>query len=162
MNQTFRALYSSDLGRAYKTAQVISVATGHSIVPDHRLRERNLGVFQGLNTAEIEALYPEEYERVRTRDLDHVLPGGESVRQQIERSVSCLEELARKHLGESILVVTHGGVLSALFRYVLCIPLAASRRFEFPNSSLNVFTYETGSWMLHTWGDVSHLDQDPG
>lgn len=158
MNQRFSALYSSDLGRAYETAQIVAAATGHSVVPDARLRERNLGIFQGLTSEEIRTAYPEEHELYRARDPDHLLPGGESLRRQVERNVACFEELAQKHLVESIVVVTHGGVLSGLFRHVLSLPLEAPRRFDFANSSLNVFTYGEGYWTLRTWGDVSHLD----
>jgi probable phosphoglycerate mutase len=154
--QRFSALYTSDLGRATATARIISAATGHTIVPDPRLRERHFGVFQGLTSEEIKAAYPDAYELHRKRDPDYVVPGGESLRQQVNRNISCLEELAVKHADESIVVVTHGGVLSALFRYVLSIGLDGPRRFEFPNSSLNVFTYGDGSWMLQTWGDTSH------
>ncbi len=157
-NQRFSALYSSDLGRAYQTAQIISAATGRGVVSDAKLRERNLGIFQGLRSEEIKTAYPEEYEIYRSRDPDHVIPGGESLRHQVERNIGCFEELARKHVGESIVVVTHGGVLSGLFRHTLSIPLQAPRRFEFMNSSLNVFAYGEGYWSLRTWGDISHLD----
>jgi probable phosphoglycerate mutase len=156
--ERFSALYSSDLGRAHQTAQIIATATGHSVVLDARLRERKLGVFQGLTSDEIRAVHAEEYELYRARDPDHRLPEGESLRQQVERNLRCFEELAQRHLGESIVVVTHGGVLSGLFRHVLSIPLQAPRRFAFANSSLNVFIFQEGDWMLQTWGDVSHLD----
>jgi len=90
----------------------------------------------------------------------YVIPGGESVEQQVARNVAYLTEIAAKHLGETIVVVTHGGVLSGFFRHALSIPLEAPRRFEFMNASLNVFAYEEGNWMLRTWGDVSHLMSD--
>lgn len=155
--ETFSALYSSDLGRAVQTAQMIAAATGHEIVTDPRLRERHLGIFQGLNGDELKEKYPEEYRLHRTMGPSYVIPGGESMRQQVERNVAYFNEIAEKHLGETIVVVTHGGVLSGFFRHALSIPLEAPRRFEFTNASLNVFTYEAGSWMLRTWGDVSHL-----
>jgi probable phosphoglycerate mutase len=160
--QRFGALYSSDLGRATETARIIAAATGHGVVLDARLRERNLGVFQGLRGEEIEATYPEAHELHRQRDPDYVVPAGESLSQQVERNVACFEELAHKHSGDSIVIVTHGGVLSGLFRHVLSIPLAAPRRFDFPNSGLNVFTYRKGTWTLSTWGDVSHLENGEG
>jgi probable phosphoglycerate mutase len=70
-----------------------------------------------------------------------------------------LTTIAEKHINETIVVVTHGGVLSGLFRHTFSIPFSAPRRFEFMNGSLNVFNYEDGSWFLQTWGDVSHLGQ---
>jgi probable phosphoglycerate mutase len=68
-----------------------------------------------------------------------------------------LNEVALKHLGETIVVITHGGVLSGLFRHTFSIPFEAPRRFEFTNAGLNVFIYEEGNWFLQTWGDLSHL-----
>ena len=49
---SFHALYSSDLGRALETARRIATRTGHSILQDWRLRERGLGVFEGLTRDE--------------------------------------------------------------------------------------------------------------
>lgn len=155
--ERFSALYSSDLGRAVQTAQEIANVTGHQIVTDPRLRERHLGIFQGLNAEEIAEKYPDERRLLRTSGPDYVIPSGESMRQQVERNVAYLSDLARKHAGETIVVVTHGGVVSGFFRHTLAIPLDAPRRFEFVNAGLNVFIHEDGNWMLLTWGDVSHL-----
>ena len=137
---------------------MIAAATGHEIVTDERLRERHLGIFQGLDGNEIREKYPEEYRLHRTLRSTYVIPGGESVEQQVARNVDFLNETAVKHLGETIVVVTHGGVLSGLFRHTFSIPYDAPRRFEFTNAGLNVFNYEEGNWFLQTWGDISHLN----
>lgn len=155
--EQFTALYSSDLGRAMQTAREIASVTGHEIVTDARLRERHLGIFQGLSGDEIVAKYPEERRLMRSRGPSYVIPEGESMVQQVERNIACLNELAARHQGEQIVVVTHGGVVSAFFRHTLEISLEAPRRFEFVNAGLNVFAREDDNWMLLTWGDVSHL-----
>ncbi|HZD39770.1 MAG TPA: histidine phosphatase family protein [Terriglobales bacterium] len=155
--EEFTALYSSDLGRAVKTAERIAALTGHEIVTDGRLRERHLGIFQGLSADEMKEKYPEEYRLNRTLSPDYVIPGGESIVQQVARNIAYLNEISEKHRGETIVVVSHGGVLSGLFRHTFSIPFAAPRRFEFVNAGLNTFLYEGGVWFLQTWGDVSHL-----
>jgi probable phosphoglycerate mutase len=155
--EKFSVLYSSDLGRAIETAREIVSVTGHQIVTDARLRERHLGIFQGLNADEINERYPEERRLLRTSGPGYVIPGGESMIQQVERNVAFLDSLAVRHAGETIVVVTHGGVVSGFFRHTLAIPLDAPRRFEFVNAGLNVFAHEDGNWLLLTWGDVSHL-----
>jgi probable phosphoglycerate mutase len=155
--ERFARLYSSDLGRAVHTARIIAASTGHQIVSDARLRERHLGIFQGLDGDEIRSRYPEEHRLHRSVGPDYVIPGGESVRQQVARNVAYLTEIAPQHLGETIVVVTHGGVLSGLFRHTFSIPFDAPRRFEFTNAGLNVFNYLEGNWFLQTWGDTSHL-----
>lgn len=155
--EKFTSLYSSDLGRALQTAQEVARVTGHEIIKDARLRERHLGIFQGLNGEEINQKYPDERRLMRTSGPGYVIPGGESMVQQVERNVAFLDNLAQKHEGETIVVVTHGGVVSAFFRHTLAIPLEAPRRFEFVNAGLNVFAREDDAWMLLTWGDISHL-----
>lgn len=155
--ENFTTLYSSDLGRAVQTAQEVANVTGHEIIRDARLRERHLGIFQGLNAEEINRKYPDERRALRTSGPGYVIPGGESMVQQVERNVSFLDGLAQRHQGETIVVVTHGGVVSGFFRHTLAIPLEAPRRFEFVNAGLNVFAREDDAWMLLTWGDISHL-----
>jgi len=155
--ENFSALYSSDLGRALQTAKLIADVTGHEILTDARLRERHLGIFQGLNGDEIKQKYPQEYALHRTLGPNYVIPGGESTKQQVARNVGFFESIVRERVGQTLVVVTHGGVVSGFFRHTLSIPLEAPRRFEFVNAGLNVFAHEEGNWLLLTWGDVSHL-----
>ena len=58
---------------------------------------------------------------------------------------------------KKLLSVTHGGVLGVIFRYVLKIPLTASRNFVLLNCSLNRIQKDEKSWRLVSWGDVAHL-----
>src|SRR5476649_1879895 len=61
VRESFDLLLSSDLGRALQTASAIAMRTGHDIVVEPRLRERRMGIFQGLTPAEVQARYPDEY-----------------------------------------------------------------------------------------------------
>src|SRR5947207_1109736 len=54
----FTTLYSSDLGRAHQTARCIADETGHEVIADQGLRERNFGIFEGLTNAEIQVHHP--------------------------------------------------------------------------------------------------------
>src|SRR4029434_1559277 len=144
MRETFTTLYSSDLGRAVQTAQMIAAVTGHEIITDPRLRERHLGIFQGLSGEEIKQKHPEEYKLHRSLGPVYSMRGGESVKQQVPRNIAYLNEIGSKHLGETIVVVTHGGVISGLFRHTFSIPFNAPRRFEVTHAGLNIFGYEGG------------------
>ena len=155
--QTFTALYSSDSGRARQTAEIISAQTRHAIRLHAGLRERNLGAFQGQTQTEVKTRWPEDYRRMRAGDADYAPPGGESNRTLTARAVAALTDVAAPHPGETIVVVTHGGVLSVFLRHILGLPLEAPRRFARVNASWNVFTVEDGKWMLETWGDTIHL-----
>jgi probable phosphoglycerate mutase len=154
------ALYSSDLGRAVGTAQLIAAATGLPLQIDARLRERHLGVFQGLTAEEVAARHPEANAAFRRGDPDFVLPQGESMRQSLLRFCACCDELAGRHAGCTIALVTHGGVLSTFLRHVLGLPLDAPRRYMRRNASINAFALEQGKWYLESWGDTAHLAGD--
>jgi len=154
----FTRLYSSDLLRTRQTSEIIAGHTGHDIITDPRLREKNMGVFQGLTRAEMEEKYSDELALRRTRGPDYVVPHGESDRQFFARNTACFEELAENHGNETIVVVAHGGVLKNLFYFVVGLPLEAPRRHSILNSSLNTVIKENGRWRLETWGDVTHLD----
>lgn len=176
---SFAALYSSDLGRAFKTAERIARTTGCEIITEPRLRERHLGIFQGLVEGEIRERYPDEWSQFLSRDPDYRIPKGESSRDRVVRSRSLLDELARRHAGETVLLVTHGGILDAMFRLVTGLPLDEPRQFKIWNAGINIIsksdrsssiTSDTGplssggpasaltdGWMIELWGDTGSL-----
>lgn len=151
-------LYSSDLGRARQTAEIIAGQTGHEVTTDSRLREKAMGIFEGLTRAEMEEKYLEEVTLYFSRDPDYIAPDGESERQFFARNAACFEELSASHCGETILVVTHGGVLKNLFYFVIDLSLESPRRHSLLNSSLNTVIRDNGEWRIENWGDVTHLD----
>jgi 2,3-bisphosphoglycerate-dependent phosphoglycerate mutase len=158
--EPFTQLYSSDLGRALQTVQPIADHSGRKVVADARLRERHLGAFQGRTGMECERLYPEHYAHFKARDPDHAMPEGESVRDVYRRVSSAFVDLARRHPGERAVVVTHGGILDALYRFVNGVPLEKLRDFPVFNASLNVVRCEDGRWSIVRWGDIAHLTRD--
>jgi len=156
----FRALYSSDLSRARDTARAIAEHTGTQVVTDPRLQERRFGIFEGLLAAEIIARYPEEHARFSSRDPDYEVPGGESATRFTRRCLGCLAEIADRHSGGEVVVVTHGLVLDALYRVANGLDHGAPRPLPLINASMNHFGYAAGAWRMELWGDVSHLAAD--
>ncbi|RMH73721.1 MAG: histidine phosphatase family protein [Gemmatimonadetes bacterium] len=155
--EAFSVLYSSDLKRAYHTAQIIAGQTGHEIITDPQLRELNGGVLEGLNKDEMITRYPEVYRGFKSGDPTYVIPNGESFQMRYDRAVTCLNQIAEKHTGETVVVVTHGGIIDSIFRYVIDIPIVFDRRFSIHNASINIFQVQQGRWRLFTWGDIYHL-----
>jgi len=153
----FDALYSSDLGRALETARRIAGRTGHAVRPDARLRERGLGILEGLTREQARERHPEVFAAYATNAPDFVVPGGESSLQRLGHAVECLAELGARHAGERVVVVTHGGVLSSFFRHSLGIPPGTPRAFSVLNACWNQFDYHDGGFRLVTWGDITHL-----
>ena len=140
-----------------QTADIIGQALGLAVMTDVRLRERHLGIIQARTMADFEREHADLYALFRGEDPDYVIPGGESVRQRHERAVACAEDVARRHLGHSVVIVTHGGPLGSLMRHALGLPLAGPRHFSLLNASINRFTVKDGQWRLVAWGDTHHL-----
>jgi 2,3-bisphosphoglycerate-dependent phosphoglycerate mutase len=155
--EDFSALYASDLARARETASIIAGHSGRKLVVDARLRERRFGIFEGLTAGEIEQRFPEEHARFISRDPDYEVPGGECARRFTERCLGCLSEIAGRHRGEEIVVVTHGLVLDSLYRAAQGLGHGERRPVPLINASLNFFDHGAGRWRLVLWGDVTHL-----
>jgi len=156
-NAVLSAIYSSDLSRAYDTAAAVAAHTGHEIRKDRQLRERTFGIFEGLTYDEMAQRHPEVHAKFLSRDPDYALPGGESASQFFERSLACLDGIARRHAGETVMVVTHGLVLDTLYRAATGLPLHLKREAPLLNASLNTFRRADESWAMISWGDVEHL-----
>lgn len=153
----FDFFYSSDLARTLHTSRLVGGPSGWEAIQRENLRERDLGALEGLTTDEMLERHPEVFHSFRNDGPDYSPPGGESFRQFCERCSKAIEEIADAHEGSRVGVVTHGGVLGAVFRYILGIPLEAERNFVLLNCSLNRIEKKQGTWNLVSWGDVAHL-----
>jgi probable phosphoglycerate mutase len=155
----FSALYCSDLARARQTAAAITRRLPMPEATDARLRERHYGMFQGLTYDEAARRHPEFYRRFTARELEFTFPErGESLHEFAERIRAALHEIALRHRGEHVLVVTHGGVLDIAYRIAAGRDLATARDFPIPNAALNWIEHRDAGWRLLAWADERHLD----
>jgi broad specificity phosphatase PhoE len=115
-----RAIYASDLRRARQTAAAFAAVLGLTVHADARLRERSLGVFEGLPSA---AIGPSVtgLDAGRVADPDARPAGGESVRDLYRRAAEFVDELATTLDDEGpgdLVVVAHGGTVRVLEAYL--------------------------------------------
>jgi probable phosphoglycerate mutase len=108
----FDAVYSSDLRRAHETADIVAAPHDVPVMIDPGLREIDVGSWSGLTRREIEARFP---------GADH--HDGESREDHLARVLAAVERIARAHVGERILIVSHGGSLRALRRHAIGEPV---------------------------------------
>ena len=163
-DEPLAAVYSSDLQRAWETAQAL--AAPHSgrdlrVQAEVGLRERHFGDLQGRTWAEIETQWPEQARQWRSRVPDWAPDGGESLRALRERVSACVQRLASAHVGEQIALVAHGGVMDALYRLATGVDTQAPRTWVLGNAAINRLLWTPQGLTLVGWGDVSHLDAAP-
>jgi probable phosphoglycerate mutase len=113
------ALYTSPVGRARQTAAIIGEAVGRSPDPDPRLAEMHFGQIEGLTDLELKIRHPEIFSAAEDRrDLKFRWPGGESRLEFRARAQSVFEEIVTRHPGQTVGIVSHGGVISVILQNV--------------------------------------------
>ena len=154
----FDYLYCSDTPRAHKTAEAIRKFTGHNLNFDKRLREKNLGVFEGLTSEEARERYPENFQQFKTAGASYVIDQGESTQQLLKRALDAIEEIRDRHPQKVAVAVTHGGVVRVLMKHVLGIPLDAPTQFLIGNTGIFRLVWRD-KWIVAEMGAVPHLEK---
>ncbi len=121
------AIYSSDLDRAFATAEATASEYNLPVIKTEALREIQWGDLDGsFGQSEMALVFREKEQKLKETGLDrklrwdHVLvPGSESYNALLHRMQNQLMEIARKHPGEKVLVFTHGRAISTLIRDIL-------------------------------------------
>ena len=118
-SEKFTAIYSSDLPRAIETASPLAKLTGVKLETTDALRERSVGVMEGLTFEEAAEQHPEQYQALLRRDFEHVLSGGESYRQTLDRASRMLDEAIEQHRGGRIALFAHTGTICILILHLM-------------------------------------------
>ncbi len=153
----FDAVYSSDLLRALQTAWTIVRHTGQAVRTDERLREWDLGVLAGLGRAQVERDQSHAARIWREYLVDEPIPGGESLRWRFERVTEAVAEIAARHRGECVLVVSHGGPLGDCYRRVVGKGIEERMRIDLRNATINQIRIDGNDWIVESWAQAEHL-----
>jgi alpha-ribazole phosphatase len=139
------AVFSSDLARARRSAEIIAAPHGLAprIVP--ALREMAMGRWEGLTAAEIQAREPQAFEDWMARVGEFPFPEGESVPDLLARAAPAFDAIVGAHGGRPIAVVAHGGTNRALLCRALGLPLGRLLAFGQDYGALNVLELRAGT-----------------
>ena len=154
-------IISSDLGRAMATALEISKLLRLPLKKDPLLREINLGEWEGMTPVEVDRLYNRGYEKWLKKPSSVTIPNSEGLRQFLRRITTRVKTIARSYQGQNVLIVTHGGAITALLTEWL--------KADFDNLLLNLHLENTGLTIVEETdrrvkikfiNDSSHLFQN--
>lgn len=136
----FDAIYSSDLLRARETARVYAQSFGVAeAIEKADLKEVNYGKLQAKSKAWAYEYYPGHKE-----NPDLIYPEGESFRQMQQRGVRCLSTLVASHSSDTILVVTHAGMIRGLVSHFLDLEYGPNLKHRVPFRYIGDFQFEGG------------------
>jgi broad specificity phosphatase PhoE len=152
------ALYSSDLKRAIETAEILAETLGYSPTYDARLRERNIGNWQGLTQDEMRDWYPAEFQQLMSDRAGYAVPGGESRNEMKARMIAAFNDFLKADKGETIGILSHSSAIrSLLSQWIDDEQLVGT---EVGNTSVTTIAREdeNDTWRIVAPNDVTHLE----
>jgi broad specificity phosphatase PhoE len=150
------ALHTSDLQRALQTAEQLAQYLDFAPTPDPRLRERDVGLWQGLTIAEMEAWYPEEFQQLRADRENFRVPGGESRGDVRLRMKTAFDDYIAQDVGETIAILSHTAAITVLIESV--IPNEDLSHLQFSNTSATTIQRDGEGWKIVVANDANHLE----
>ncbi len=129
-------VYSSDLRRAHDTAQAVAAALGTVVHLDPRLRELDVGTWAGMAREEIATMDPVDWRAWEERRGEVRYGGAESFADLQRRVVPAVAEIADRHPGAHLVVVTHGVAIRTYLAHVLGLDLSAMWQLAIANTAL--------------------------
>jgi broad specificity phosphatase PhoE len=139
--QNIKAIYSSDLTRAIKGAEIFSKALNIKVIFSEKLREVKQGRWEGLSYNEIMERFPEEAEKKFQDYVNFKVKDAENLIEASNRVNSFIDSLLKKHRGESVLTVAHGGINTLILLKALNMELHDFFRIKQDFGCLNEIDY---------------------
>ena len=140
--------YTSPLGRAVETSEII--LQGHNIAPiyDKRLKEVNFGILEGINTQLVRKLHVESTDWMDTLEMDYRPYKGEDLHDVINKHIEFLNDIiASSKEDDTVLIVGHGCSLYGLVKTLI----PHDERLRFPdNATAIIVDYKEGHYSLDT------------
>lgn len=156
-SENFKAVYSSDLARAYETATLLAEPHGIEVRVCPGLKEISFGEWEGMTYDNINGKWSKEIDLFFSRPAEVEIPEGESFQILQQRVVASLHDLVAAHPDETILVVSHGAAIRTAICAALEIPLNQVWNIRQDNTALNIFEYYADRTVVARLNDTNHL-----
>jgi alpha-ribazole phosphatase len=150
------AVYSSDLRRAFRTAEIIAEHNQAIAQPSAAWREIDMGAWEGRTLSSLNDEAPEQVALLFDDPASFEYPDGESFADFTMRIKMALDQLALTHSHGEIALVAHGGVCRAIIGGVLGMPMRNWLRLTQDYGCLNVITW----YDLHPMLELLNLSAD--
>jgi len=152
--------YCSTLGRSIETAKIIAqYHKGKEIIKDEGLLERFYGVFEDKTFEDLQKEYPDLYKKWLYHPNQAEIPEAETLAQVQKRAVAAVERILKKHAGQNIFIVGHGGTNRTILFHYLELTLDNFFRIKQDNCCLNIITFDERGPMVGLLNSTAHLGE---
>jgi len=153
-------IYSSDLERAFRTAEEIAKFHSCKLILDERLREQKKGKYEAGSGKKLW----DDFRASREDILEWIPEGGESMGKVKERVMDFLNEIEKKHKNKTVLIVSHGGVLAVISRHFYNdiefdgkLDNKFGIRHKHKNTSVSQYSFDGTEWNVDIINCTGHL-----
>lgn len=156
---SFSAIYSSPLNRAFETAKILAIPSHLQVQCEEDLREINFGLWEGLTFKEVHLAYPTAFAKWQTDEVLAPLCGGDgSLKNCALRSKNCLLKLVQRHPNETIVAVSHGGLIKTALIGLFDLKMTMYHQMTLGNTCVTTIRFNDElKPILVGLNDTSHL-----
>ena len=153
-------IFSSDLGRAIQTAEIVGNHLNIDVVKTPSLREMGFGIWEGLLIEQIKKDHKEVYETWRNEPHLVDIEGGENLHIIKNRVDSFIDELNKKYQNKNILLVSHSVTVRVMLLSFLNSSMENIYRIKQDNTALNIVEFRDYGPVVVKMNDTTHLTQN--
>ena len=156
---TLDIIYTSDLQRAFMTAERLAKKFSAPLYADKALRELNFGAWEGLTYQEIAERWPQEVKNLFGAPEKLQIPEGETFLMLQRRAMNKIHEIRAENEGKNVAVVAHGAISKAILTALLHIPLHYVWTLRQDNTAVNILRFDDEFVSVELLNGISHLDR---
>lgn len=159
LNGQFSAIYTSPLRRARETASILASSTSLVPIDTEGLSEINFGLWEGLTFKEVATQYPTAFAVWKSDEIEAPLCGGDgSIKNCSLHAKECLLNLVKKHPGETIVAVSHGGLIKSALIGLFDLKMTMYHQLALGNTCITTIKFNSDlSPILVGFNDMAHL-----
>ncbi|MFW5976402.1 MAG: alpha-ribazole phosphatase [Bacillota bacterium] len=151
-------IYSSELERAYQTAVIINKKHRVKVIKKSGLKEINFGDWEGLTYEEIEKNNSEKIKKWNNNPWSNSPPAGESLESFYQKVVNTIDGIIEKNKGDTILIVSHGGVIKTYLTYILDMPPENYWQFDTASTGISNIKFYNNKAIIDRINSRPHLN----
>ena len=156
-DEKIAAVYSSDLSRAFVTAAQIAAVHGLDVLTRRDLREISFGDWEGMTYDSLDLDGVGTGNRLFSHPAEIEIPGGETFFEVQQRMMEALRELAQRHEGQTVVIVSHGAAIRTVLCDVLGMDLNRLWAIRQSNTAVNILEMLPQKVLVSLVNDVHHL-----
>lgn len=153
------AAFSSPLSRCLEIADLVGNRLGLPVITDDRLREMDMGAWSGESYSTVSETYGNVVERWMKDPGSLTPPGGETLAQVRERTMSWFEEAWARHTWQNVFVCSHSTPIRFLVSELMGLPAGRMFCLDIGLASITTMTYNGEHARLEVLNDTCHLER---